>query len=77
MIHILLAEDEIALAKIIKDSLESRQEFRITPPGNFSFHPYFLTPSILLLLSSLIYNFISIKQFTIFPVFISIIAFVF
>jgi hypothetical protein len=31
----------------------------------------------LLLLSSLIYNFISIKQFTIFPVFISIIAFVF
>ena len=47
------------------------------PPGNFSFHPYFLTPSILLLLSSLIYNFISIKQFTIFPVFISIIAFVF
>ncbi|WP_278626731.1 hypothetical protein [Parabacteroides gordonii] len=30
MIHILLAEDEIALAKIIKDSLESRQEFRIT-----------------------------------------------
>ena len=30
MIHILLAEDEIALAKIIKDSLESRHEFRIT-----------------------------------------------
>ena len=30
MIHILLAEDEIALAKIIKDRLESRHEFRIT-----------------------------------------------
>lgn len=30
MIHVLLAEDEIALAKIIKDSLESRHEFRIT-----------------------------------------------
>ena len=34
MIHILLAEDEIALAKIIKDSLESRQEFRITIAAN-------------------------------------------
>lgn len=30
MIHVLLAEDEIALAKIIKDSLESRHEFQIT-----------------------------------------------
>ncbi|MCD8271069.1 MAG: response regulator transcription factor [Parabacteroides sp.] len=30
MIHMLLAEDEIALAKIIKDSLESRHEFQIT-----------------------------------------------
>lgn len=34
MIHILLAEDEIALAKIIKDSLESRHEFRITLAAN-------------------------------------------
>lgn len=34
MIHILLAEDEIALAKIIKDSLESRQEFWITIAAN-------------------------------------------
>lgn len=34
MIHVLLAEDEIALAKIIKDSLESRREFRITIAAN-------------------------------------------
>ncbi len=34
MIHILLAEDEITLSKIIKDSLESRQEFRITLAAN-------------------------------------------
>lgn len=34
MIHVLLAEDEIALAKIIKDSLESRKEFRITIAAN-------------------------------------------
>lgn len=29
MIHVLLAEDEIALAKIIKDSLESRRKFKL------------------------------------------------
>ena len=34
MIHVLLAEDEIALAKIIKDSLESRSGFRITLAAN-------------------------------------------
>lgn len=34
MTHVLLAEDEIALAKIIKDSLESRQEFQITIAAN-------------------------------------------
>lgn len=34
MIHILLAEDEIALAHIIKDSLESRDDFRITLARN-------------------------------------------
>lgn len=34
MIHVLLAEDEIALAKIIKDSLESRGEFRLTLARN-------------------------------------------
>ena len=34
MIHVLLAEDEIALAKIIKDSLESRQKFQITIAAN-------------------------------------------
>lgn len=34
MIHVLLAEDEIALAKIIKDSLESRKEFSITLARN-------------------------------------------
>ncbi|CAK7072977.1 MAG: Transcriptional regulatory protein PrrA [Parabacteroides sp.] len=34
MIHVLLAEDEIALAKIIKDSLESRKEFSITLAAN-------------------------------------------
>lgn len=34
MIHVLLAEDEIALAKIIKDSLESRHKFRITLAAN-------------------------------------------
>ena len=32
--RLLLAEDEITLAKIIKDSLESRQEFRITLAAN-------------------------------------------
>ncbi len=39
MIHVLLAEDEIALAKIIKDSLESRQDFQITlaPNGEKAF----------------------------------------
>lgn len=34
MIHVLLAEDEIALAKIIKDSLESRGEFQISIAAN-------------------------------------------
>lgn len=34
MIHVLLAEDEIALAKIIKDSLESRNDFQITLASN-------------------------------------------
>lgn len=34
MIHVLLAEDEIALAKIIKDSLESRGEFQISIASN-------------------------------------------
>lgn len=34
MIQVLLAEDEIALAKIIKDSLESRKEFSITLAKN-------------------------------------------
>ena len=34
MIHVLLAEDEIALAKIIKDSLESRRKFQITIAAN-------------------------------------------
>lgn len=34
MIHVLLAEDEIALAKIIKDSLESRRELQITIATN-------------------------------------------
>ena len=34
MIHVLLAEDEIALAKIIKDSLESRRKFQITTAAN-------------------------------------------
>lgn len=34
MIHVLLAEDEIALAKIIEDSLESRQELQITIAAN-------------------------------------------
>lgn len=34
MIHVLLAEDEIALAKIIKDSLESRGEFQISIATN-------------------------------------------
>ena len=34
MIHILLAEDEIALAKIIKDSLESLPDFKITLASN-------------------------------------------
>lgn len=34
MTHVLLAEDEIALAKIIKDSLESRGQFRITLAAN-------------------------------------------
>lgn len=34
MIHVLLAEDEIALAKIIKDSLESRKELQITIATN-------------------------------------------
>ncbi len=34
MIQVLLAEDEIALAKIIKDSLESRKEFQITIAAN-------------------------------------------
>ena len=36
MIHVLLAEDEIALAKIIKDSLESRRKFQITIAANGS-----------------------------------------
>ena len=42
MIHVLLAEDEIALAKIIKDSLESRGEFSITlaANGNEAFAKY-------------------------------------
>lgn len=34
MIHVLLAEDEVALGKIIKDSLESRGEFRLTLARN-------------------------------------------
>lgn len=34
MIQVLLAEDEIALAKIIKDSLESRKELQITIAAN-------------------------------------------
>lgn len=52
MIHVLLAEDEIALAKIIKDSLESRQEFQITiaTNGNEALSLYHrLKPDILVL----------------------------
>ena len=42
MIHVLLAEDEIALAKIIKDSLESSGDFLITlaPNGNKALELY-------------------------------------
>lgn len=52
MIHVLLAEDEIALAKIIKDSLESRKELQITiaTNGNEALELYHkLKPDILVL----------------------------
>lgn len=52
MIHVLLAEDEIALAKIIKDSLESRKELQITiaTNGNETLELYHkLKPDILVL----------------------------
>lgn len=52
MIYVLLAEDEIALAKIIKDSLESRKELQITiaTNGNEALELYHkLKPDILVL----------------------------
>ena len=52
MIHILLAEDEIALAKIIKDSLESLPDFQITlaPNGEKAFELFRqIKPDILVL----------------------------